>query len=224
MEFVKTEPSKSYEKKQITQPTHFADLSNNRPHTTSATPNNTATYTEPDFSELEFITPSTTSSEAKVEPKPVTNAAPSTSEQNGDAQLTHCKKCKNDVPAHFMFCPYCKKRLHKRPRKKWNCKVPKGAMITIVCLSISTISLLGYSIWLYNGVYLTLYHKYIELYDSSIDKSVEKNKVVYWVETGKVYHTRSDCPALSKSKAEKRSGTIATAQKRGKPRACSVCK
>lgn len=38
-------------------------------------------------------------------------------EQEDSIMLLSCKKCGNNVPAHYEFCPYCKNRLKKRKGK-----------------------------------------------------------------------------------------------------------
>ncbi|MCI8388550.1 MAG: hypothetical protein HFE63_08820 [Clostridiales bacterium] len=56
-------------------------------------------------------------------------------------------------------------------------------------------------------------------------ESVESNRqtdVVYWVENGEVWHTRVNCPSLSRSK-NIRSGTLAEAMNVGKARVCKRC-
>ena len=53
--------------------------------------------------------------------------------------------------------------------------------------------------------------------------STEQNEnTVYWVESGKVWHTTENCKSLSRSKNIK-SGTPDDAVAAGKERACSVC-
>ena len=39
-------------------------------------------------------------------------------EQEDSFVLLSCKKCGKNVPAHYEFCPHCKKRLQKKKQKK----------------------------------------------------------------------------------------------------------
>lgn len=50
----------------------------------------------------------------------------------------------------------------------------------------------------------------------------EHDNMVYWVDSGEVYHSTSDCPSLKRSK-NIRNGTIKEAESFGKYRPCNVC-
>lgn len=56
-------------------------------------------------------------------------------------------------------------------------------------------------------------------WDRSTGSGTTNSSTVYWVDSGKVYHTTKDCPSLSRSK-NIHSGTVAQS---GKSRACKNC-
>lgn len=56
-------------------------------------------------------------------------------------------------------------------------------------------------------------------WDRSKGSGQTNSATVYWVSSGKVYHTTKDCPSLSRSK-NIHSGTVAQS---GKPRVCNNC-
>lgn len=104
-------------------------------------------------------------------------------EQEDNIMLLSCKKCGNTVPAHYEFCPYCKKRLQKRKRKK--SKVVLGLVITL--LSLSTIASTLCAITYYN-----LYAESEDYYDLYIETKTKNNILTdKLIRTKKLYNELS---------------------------------
>ena len=60
------------------------------------------------------------------------------------------------------------------------------------------------------------------LSDVVMPSQEDKEKVVYWTESGSVYHTDPECSTYSRSK-EKVTGTLENAIRLGKSKQCSSC-
>lgn len=73
-------------------------------------------------------------------------------EQEDSFVLLSCKKCGKNVPAHYEFCPHCKKRLQKKKQKKT--KLVVGLVITLLSLStiVSTLCAIIYHDWYVDAI------------------------------------------------------------------------
>ena len=58
--------------------------------------------------------------------------------------------------------------------------------------------------------------------ETTLDRNDKVSHTVYWVKSGKVWHTTKDCPSLSRSKSIL-SGSVDDAMAAGKERVCKRC-